>query len=67
MIYYSKEARDNATEKINKLYVKLAETSPTDQWTLQDIESVMYYLRTLKVAIASEQHAIDKKYGKSGH
>ena len=61
-IYYSKQARETASNQISKLYKKLAETTPTDQWPLQDIESLMYYLHTLKDAVESEQHELDRKY-----
>ena len=61
-IYYSKEARETASNQINRLYKKLAKTTPTDQWPLQDIESLMYYLRTLKDAVEGEQRELDRKY-----
>lgn len=48
MLFFTNEARKNAKEEISKLYVKLAETTPTDEWRLQDIESVMFYLREMK-------------------
>ena len=54
MMYLTNEARETAINQISKLYVKLAETKPTDQWYLQDIESVMSYLRVMKDELKRE-------------
>jgi hypothetical protein len=54
MMFYTKEAKETAVKEISRLYVKLAETSPTDQWHLQDIESVMFYLQTMKEELNRE-------------
>lgn len=65
-IYYSKEARETATEIIGNLVGKLANTTPTEQWNLSEISGLMYYLGVLKEAIKGEQRYLDKKYGKNG-
>lgn len=47
MFYYTNKARQTARENIAGLIVKLANTKPTDQFTLQDIESVIMYLKNM--------------------
>lgn len=54
MMYLTNKARESAIQEISRLYVKLAETKPTDQWYLQDIESVMNYLRVMKDELQRE-------------
>ena len=54
MMYLTNKARETAIQEISRLYVKLAETKPTDQWYLQDIESVMNYLRVMKDELQRE-------------
>ena len=44
MRMFTDEAIKTAEEKVLKLYQKLAVTKPTDQWPLQEISSLMYYL-----------------------
>lgn len=54
MVYYSNEARQTASENISRLFAKLAEMKPSEAFTSDDIESTMYYLRTLNDEIRHE-------------
>ena len=47
MLFFTNKARETARENIAELYRKLASTKPTETLTLQDIESVMFYLREM--------------------
>ena len=47
MIYYSNQARKTARDSIAGLIIKLAETPPTDQFTLQNIQDTIHYLKVL--------------------
>jgi hypothetical protein len=47
MLYYTNKARQTARECIANLIIKLAHTKPTDQFTLQDIESTIMYLQNM--------------------
>ena len=54
MLYYSNKARKTARENIADLIIKLANTKPTDQFTLQDIQSTISYLRNMDDELKSE-------------
>ena len=54
MIYGTNNARQTAIENISNLYIKLAETKPTDELPYSDIMSIMYYLETLKDELKRE-------------
>ena len=54
MLYGNNEARQTARDEINRVYAKLANTKPTDQLTLEDISSIMYYLRTMEDELRRE-------------
>jgi len=54
MLYLTNEARESARNEIARLYVMLAETKPTDQWFLQDIQSLMRYLQVMQGELAGE-------------
>lgn len=54
MLYGNNEARETARNEINRVYVKLANTVPTDQLNLDDIRSIMYYLRKMENALKTE-------------
>lgn len=47
MLYYTNKARQTAREGIADKIVKLASLKPTDQFTLQDIESTIMYLQNM--------------------
>lgn len=59
MMYFTNTARVTAKEEIKKLYVKLANTAPTDQLNRDDIRSLMHCLRTMDDELSREikQHS----------
>ena len=54
MLYYTQKARKTARDNIAELIVKLANTKPTDQFTLQDIRSTISYLKNMDEALKWE-------------
>ena len=54
MLYGSNEARQTAKEEISRVYLKLANTRPNDDLTLDDIRSIMYYLQKMNNELSSE-------------
>ena len=70
MMYQTHKARESAVNEISRLYVKLAETKPTDQWFLQDIVSVMHYLSVMKEELQrniKDEEKLMKKFQKENH
>ncbi len=61
MITYSDKALKTAREEMAKLYRKLAETRPTDEWTRDDIRGLMTYLTLFDSACKSEQYRREKE------
>lgn len=47
MLYYTNKARQTAREGIADKIAKLASLKPTDQFTLQDIQNTISYLRNM--------------------
>ena len=56
MIQYTDKALATAREEMAKLYRKLAETRPTDEWTRDDIRGLMTYLTLFDSECGSEQY-----------
>jgi len=56
MVQYTDKALETAREEMAKLYRKLAETKPTDEWTRDDIRSLMTYLTLFDSECRSEQY-----------
>lgn len=54
MIYRSNEVREAELKNISRLYVKLAGTKPSEDLTLDDIRSIMYYLRKMEDEVNTE-------------
>lgn len=54
MMYGNNEARETAREEIRRVYVKLANTKPSDDLTYDDIMSIMYYLKKMENELATE-------------
>lgn len=54
MLYYTNKARQTARKSIADKLVKLANLKPTDQFTLQDIESTMMYLQNMDEELKRE-------------
>ena len=65
MIYYSNEARQTASENISRLFAKLAETKPSEVLSQDEIEDIMYYLKTLNDEIRHEMIAEKLKQQKA--
>ena len=54
MLFYSNDAREAAREQIQILYGKLGRTVPTETLTLDDIRSILMYLRTMDSELQRE-------------
>lgn len=54
MLYYTNKARQTARTEIADKIVKLANLKPTDQFTLQDIESIIMYLKNMDEELKRE-------------
>lgn len=65
MVHYTDKALETTREEMAKLYMKLAETKPTDQWTLDDIRSLMTYLMLFDSECSSEQYRRKRKARKT--
>ena len=61
MIYFTDGARTSAKSGIDRVYVKLSALTPTEKFTLKDIEDTMYYLNVLNEAIDSEQYKVERE------
>lgn len=57
MLFYSNDARETAKKEIGRLYAKLGSTKPTDTLTLEDIRSILFYLRTMESELNHEIYA----------
>ena len=55
MVLYTDKALGTMQAEIARLRVKLAETKPTDEWPLDEIRGLAYYLDALASACKSEQ------------
>lgn len=54
MLYYTNKARQTAINNITQLIIKLANTKPTDQFTLQDIQNTINYLSNMNTELHRE-------------
>lgn len=54
MLYCTNKARQTAREGIADKIAKLASLKPTDQFTLQDIQNTISYLRNMDDALKRE-------------
>lgn len=56
MKHYTNEALKTIQENTAKLYMKLAETKPSDDLTRDDIQSLMYYIKSFQDMARTEEH-----------
>ena len=56
MKLFNDKALEVAKTNVSNLYAKLANTAPTEQWTLDDIRSLMFYLEDYKDELESIQY-----------
>lgn len=61
MALFSDNGLKTMREKMAKLYRKLAETKPTDEWTLDDIGGLMTYLTLFDNECRYEQYRREKE------
>lgn len=59
MKMFNDEGIKNAKENVRNLIAKLARTTPSDELTLRDIESIIFYLSDYKDELRSMEY--DKK------
>lgn len=61
MTLFSDNGLKTAREEMAKLYAKLAETKPNDEWTRDDIRGLMTYITLFDNECRSEQYRRERK------
>lgn len=62
---FTDKALVTAREEMQRLYVKLASTKPTDEWTRDDIRSLMTYLTLFDGECRYEQYKREREARKT--
>ena len=61
MILYTDKTLDKVIEQANNSIVKLSTVKPTDDFTLQDIENAIFFIKRFQEECISEKHRRERE------